>query len=128
MRQLTATLMKRVTWLVLVAYTVLMFKPVMPVVMDVLAHTFWEQQHMLTVHEVNGKFHVHNELVKASHQSEKDKQAAGNKYAMGEYLPVISINKAQAPSKFYFKKDTYRFYSCFYPFSCHDIDNPPPEA
>ena len=96
--------------------------------MDVLAHTFWEQQHMLTVHEVNGKFHVHNELVQASHQSEKDKQAMGAKYVAGEYFPVAVACKIIAASMYYFEKTLYGCYKCFLPFSVYTTDSPPPQA
>jgi len=126
-RGLKVLLMKRIAWLILVAYTLLIFKPVMPVVIDVLAHTFWEQQHLLTVHEVNGKFHVHNELVNASHQSEKDKQSASGKYITDEYFPETR-SVIYAPQELYTDIDIFLFYSPFYPFSIRDIDNPPPEA
>jgi len=124
-KRLKAMLMNRLTWLVLFSYTLLLFKPVMPVFMDVLAHTFWEQQHLLTVHEVNGKFHVHNELVN-SHQSDKDKQA-NSKSEVNEYLPV-TVSKLFVYRAHFYIKTMYNFYSCFYPFSSLDKDNPPPEA
>ena len=88
--QLKKLLMRRLTWLVIFSYTLLILKPAMPVFMDALAHTFWEQQHLLVVHEVHGKFHVHYEMLKASHPSDKDKQASENKSGIEEYLPVAA--------------------------------------
>ena len=127
-KELKRLLMKRLTWMVLIAYTALMFRPAMPVVMDVLAHTFWEQQHMLTVHEVNGKFHVHNELVDASHQSDKDKQSSAAKAMIDEYLPVKPVKIGQQLISNFSEMETYLAYNCFYPSSSSDLDVPPPRA
>jgi hypothetical protein len=124
--KLKEVVMKRLTWIVLFSYTLLMFRPVMPVVMDVLAHTFWEQQHLLVVHEVNGKFHVHNELVNISHESGKDKQANTAKYQMQECIPVSSLLVHSSLKKTIIE-DTYPAYHCFYPFSSFDSDSPPPK-
>jgi len=124
---LKAILMRKITWLVIISYTLLMFKPVMPIVMDVLAHTFWEQRHLMTVHEVHGKFHVHYELINASHQSDKDKSATNNKFQAEEYLPVTA-NIVHKPVTYFPEKAIYRCYSCFYSFFSSGIDNPPPEA
>jgi len=118
-------LRRNITWLVLVSYTLLMFRPVMPVVMDKLAHTFWEQQHMLVVHEVNGKFHVHNELVKATHQSEKDKQSVAGKYQVEECItvaaPALPVAGAAEVCK-----NKYPVLKCFYSFCAADLEVPPP--
>ena len=39
-------------------------KPVMPLVQDVVAHTFFEHQHIATVHQDEGKSHVGKEIGK----------------------------------------------------------------
>ncbi len=126
-RSLKRLMMKRLTWLVLIAYSLLLVKPVVPIAMDVLAHTFWEQQHLLTVHEINGKFHLHNELVRSSHQSEKDKQSASSKVECEQYLPTFSFISRPVIS-FLVRQDMYPHYQCFYCHSLIRIDNPPPEA
>ena len=83
---------------------------------------------MLTVHEVNGKFHVHNELVNASHQSDKDKQSSAAKGIIDEYLPVKPVKIAQLLITNFSELKTYLAYSCFYPSSSSDLDVPPPRA
>jgi hypothetical protein len=103
-----------------------MFKPVMPVVMDVLAHTFWEQQHMLVVHEVNGQFHVHNELISVSHPSEKDKESAAAKFQVEECIPVTAVFYYQCLHNA-LQKQAYRLHTCVYPSSFPEIDAPPPK-
>jgi hypothetical protein len=64
-----------------------MFKPAMPLVADALAHTFWEQQHLMAVHEVHGQFHIHTELSKAAHQSDSEKSNE-LKYEIVQYVHV----------------------------------------
>ena len=62
--------MKRpILYLLLITYTAGIFKPVLPFVTDVIAHTFFYYKHVSTVHSVNGKNHVHNEFI---HEAKKD--------------------------------------------------------
>ena len=49
-------------------------KPIVVVVEDVLAHTFWKMQHMATVHFENGHYHLHNELSDISEKENKNSQ------------------------------------------------------
>lgn len=39
-----------------------LIKPTMPLIKDVLAHTFFEKSHKATVHYENGRYHLHIEL------------------------------------------------------------------
>jgi hypothetical protein len=48
--------------LLLTVYVLSIFKPLGPLVEDTLAHTFWEMQHIVTVHEEHGHFHMHIEM------------------------------------------------------------------
>lgn len=88
MRELKMMLLHKLTWIVLIAYTLLLVKPVLPIAADKIAHTFWNTQHMLTVHEVNGKFHVHQEMVQGARQTEKEKHAASSKADVQECVQV----------------------------------------
>ncbi len=73
-------------WLVIFCYTLLIFNPILPIATDIVAHTFWEKEHIMTVHQENGKFHVHWDLVRNAKQSEKDKNAAGAKSGSEDHL------------------------------------------
>lgn len=53
-------------YLLLAVYAFALVRPILPVVTDVVAHTFFKMQHIATVHVENGKYHVHIELEKAS--------------------------------------------------------------
>ncbi|HRD58931.1 MAG TPA: hypothetical protein PK504_12830 [Ferruginibacter sp.] len=50
--------------IILLSYTALLFKPVMPHITDFVEHVFFYAKHIATVHVENGKFHVHVESAK----------------------------------------------------------------
>lgn len=54
--------------IILISYTALLFKPVMPFVNDFVGHVFFYAKHLATVHEENGRFHVHLEAAKTSRE------------------------------------------------------------
>ncbi len=66
------------TYLFLVAYTVGIIKPTLPVISDIIAHTFQELEHTNTVHKHNGENHVHLEI-EASEKEETNKNTSTHK-------------------------------------------------
>jgi hypothetical protein len=121
-------LMRDLARLTLFSYILLVFNPVMPVIADKMAHTFWEEYHLVTVHGVYGNFHVHMQLADNAKQADKDKSAPGSsKSGSDEYfhiipatlynfLSVCSISKSYPPNKFYS------------PVSYQDVDYQPPKV
>lgn len=61
------------SWVLLVAYALFILKPVVPVIVDKLAHTFWLNFHVAVVHVENGKEHVHYELSRMAKDFGNDK-------------------------------------------------------
>lgn len=61
--------------LLLLVYVTGLVKPLMPIVQDMLAHTFYKMEHMATVHYENGKYHVHTELQQEAQKSEPQKKS-----------------------------------------------------
>ena len=59
---------KVIVYTFLCIYSFALLKPIMPVVDDVIAHTFYKMQHLATVHFENGKYHVHTELANDASQ------------------------------------------------------------
>lgn len=51
-------------YMLLSVYTLAVIKPVLPLLADAIEHTFNQSGHLLTVHYENGKYHVHQEMVK----------------------------------------------------------------
>ncbi len=120
-------LMRDLAKATLFSYILLVLNPVMPVVADKIAHTFWEKYHLLTVHEINGKFHVHMEMAKAATQSEKDKSAPNSQSDLDEYVHLIT-NISYDFSNNYFVRISYLPCTITYPVVCPDIHYHPPKA
>ena len=70
---------KTLLYLLIFTYSASIFKPVMPYLSDAIDHTFYYAEHVKTVHFENGKYHVHNELVKHSRSSTNDDKDAMQK-------------------------------------------------
>ncbi len=62
-------LKKVLVYLMLTVYTFGLIKPVIPIINDVLAHTFFKNEHIATIHYENGKQHIHLELIKEATKS-----------------------------------------------------------
>lgn len=57
---------KLLLYIILISYTALLFKPVMPYVSDFADHVFFYAKHMATVHAENGQWHVHFETAQST--------------------------------------------------------------
>ncbi|MGL5889352.1 MAG: hypothetical protein ACRC3B_05670 [Bacteroidia bacterium] len=53
---------RQLATILLLCYASVLLRPLVPVVSDFLAHTFWSSEHIATVHYENGHYHVHYEL------------------------------------------------------------------
>lgn len=119
-------LMQELSYVVLFAYTFFIVAPVVPMLADLLAHTFWEQEHLSTAHRRYGQHHVGIEMEKAEKRAAAN--AGGNnrvagmdelvhrpeRYLTFELEPVAAL------------KRTYSLFTCGYTFCYPDIDYPPP--
>ena len=70
---------KLILHIVLLSYTVIILKPVLPYVSDFAGHVFFYAQHMATVHVENGKLHIHQEIVNNAKKSASQKEAPSSK-------------------------------------------------
>jgi hypothetical protein len=59
----------------LLLYSLVMFKPLMPLVSDVLSHVFAEAIHIATVHAKYGSHHLEKELAKTAGDNSKNHNA-----------------------------------------------------
>jgi hypothetical protein len=69
---LTGKMKKLFLHIILISYTALLFKPVMPYVNDFISHAFFYAKHMATVHMENGQYHVHFEAAENSKQEKNE--------------------------------------------------------
>ena len=65
-------------YIILLSYAVVMLKPVLPYINDVISHTFFYAHHMATVHYENGKYHVHYEIARDIKDQKSDKSTSSN--------------------------------------------------
>ena len=75
----------------LLLYTIIVCKPHLPVVRDVLAHTFWAQAHIVEVHHHHGAAHLHYELKEAAKQDSTDTTTIKN----SDSVPVHLLTQHQ---------------------------------
>lgn len=68
----------------MITYALGVIKPTLPFVYDAVAHAFFYQHHITTVHMVNGKQHVHHEFV----QAEKKENSGNNSASLKKIIPT----------------------------------------
>ncbi|MGZ4033872.1 MAG: hypothetical protein ACXVP4_03330 [Bacteroidia bacterium] len=83
---------KFVVYTFLYIYAFGLIKPIMPIVNDVIAHTFYKMEHLATVHFENGKYHVHAELATEAGKQNNDAKGS-NQFSSNETLASHIINK-----------------------------------
>lgn len=85
-------LLRDVVCLVLLSYCLLIFNSLIPLTVDLLAHTFWKKDHLERVHKVKGQSHIDDDLVKISKQAEKDESSASKTTDISAHLiPSLSF-------------------------------------
>ena len=95
MRELKSVMRVKIAWLLILAYALVLVKPVMPVIADAAAHAMWESRHIATVHEEHGKFHLHYEVLQSNAGSEKEKHAPVYKSMIADDLFILPVQGVQ---------------------------------
>ena len=104
---------KLVLSILLMCYTIVMFKPVLPFIADFISHAFFYTQHMATVHYENGKYHVHYEAAKNIKEDATGKTASSS-----------SSKKDTAPTE-YFSPTIFADFIIYYFSNTHSFTNAP---
>jgi hypothetical protein len=71
-------------------YTAAQLRPLIAVVQDVVAHTFFKLQHTATVHYENGHYHLHKELKDISEEDNSSPTESSSQKAdevLSSHLP-----------------------------------------
>ena len=113
--------------ILLLSYTVVMVKPVLPYISDFAAHTFYYAQHMATVHYQNGKFHVHREIIDNAKKNDPAKENPSSKKgdSVNDHISLLQNNKQPC----FHEINNYRIsYSSSLPSSYLQADYPPPRV
>lgn len=79
----------------LLLYITIACKPTIPLVQNVWAHTFYEQEHIATVHHQNGQNHVYYEAAKAANNEDRngDKPAKSKSFGNDMSFHFGTTNK-----------------------------------
>lgn len=72
-------ILRDITLLLLLSYLLLIFNSWLPLTMDALAHTFWKNEHLTSVHHVKGTSHLADELISVAKHAEKNSSAGSEK-------------------------------------------------
>jgi hypothetical protein len=75
-----------ISFYLILVYSSLILKPVLPIVNDSLSHVFALAKHLATVHAVYGANHVQLEIVETNKPGEKSKTQ--NPYRAGDSVPL----------------------------------------
>ncbi|MBS1617802.1 MAG: hypothetical protein JST76_04755 [Bacteroidetes bacterium] len=96
-RREKALMMGKLSKFILFFYVLSLLRPAVPMVADLVAHTFYEQEHIMMVHEVKGRFHIHDEIGKNLSHSEQEKGNV-NSVDVVEYCHASIVHLPPAPS------------------------------
>jgi len=109
--------MKRIiAYYLLLFYIVAACKPFLPLVGDVLAHTFWQDHHAATVHRDQGDRHLHDQL-----QESASDQNNGDSPAASRYSESVSAHFAPHPQLAFIHSSPALVYRQYYK---TDLPNP----
>lgn len=89
---------KLILYIVLLSYTVVMLKPVLPYVSDFIGHVFFYAQHMATVHVENGKMHIHKEIVDNAKKAASQKELPSSQKDNSTNDHIILQQKESIPN------------------------------
>lgn len=73
----------------LLLYTFALCKPILPLIQDEVAHTFWKAEHLATVHQHHGDQHAEEEIAEAEHEEDTDKHPATTKISEPVSVHVV---------------------------------------
>lgn len=88
-----------IAYYMMLLYFTVMFKPLIPIVKDTIAHTFAEAIHIATVHAIYGSNHLQKELADTSSDSANNKHQNNTN---GEDQVQVHVSFTACAYNFYF--------------------------
>ena len=120
--------MRFCTRLVMISYALLMMKPVMPILMDNMAHSLWAKQHYRVAHKHGGEEHVHFELQKIEKEDDRGKGQVRHEWQTDTAPHVAATAPAFNGIRRFYPRPVYADYACRYPVIYTIPDYPPPRV
>ena len=110
-------------YLLLISYGNATVQPVMPYIIDALAHVLNYKGHIATVHSHNGKAHVHQEIQELQKQSKDKHPQSSEKFEKAQKDQIqndivsttLFILEKQSSNSFYEKKECNTLLNKFFP-------------
>ena len=117
---------KTALYILLFAYSILMLKPLSPIISDSIAHVFFYARHMATVHYEHGKFHVHRDIVAEAKKEAGSKESPSSKKedTTGEHLVLLQRHTIHGDDN----RTSYPVIPSPLPEQSNRADYPPPET
>jgi hypothetical protein len=118
--------MQDVSYLVLCSYIFYIFSPYLPLAADLLAHTFWQKEHLQTAHHAHGSNHVGLEIIKLEKRTGKENADNNQKSDLESFSHTAAIDiHLDYPAERIIKR-VYAVFTSATPTPYPDIDYPPP--
>ena len=106
-----------------------MCKPIIPLVQDLWAHTFYEQEHIATVHHQNGQNHVHYEVAKAANENKNgDNTSKPKSFDNDTLFHFAAVNQLRFNDNIPLSIQTYFYRLNILPVVFTAINLPPPKV
>lgn len=116
---------KNILYILLISYTSMLCKPLLPYVVDTVEHILLYNQHLATVHVENGEMHVHKEAVDAGADQQDDQPNTTIKKSSTSWDHLApSFANSYTPSFIKIALNQHLPISSYYTFSFSDY--PPP--
>ncbi len=119
---------KDIAILTLLSYLLFSFNTCIPLFTDLLAHTFWEKEHLAIEHKLHGKNHTGLEIVKISNETAKEKATGNSKINTKDCNHILAFTIKICTTITITETSIYSFYQRQYSAQPINKDYPPPRA
>lgn len=120
-------LKKILLYLLLFSYATVLLKPVLPLLGDAVAHTFWRMEHISSTHFENGKYHVHFELLQSAKKTDDGNSNPRIEVFATPHI-ITNINCYNFFADCHVQCIPYTIWQSYLPFPYLQSNYPPPKA
>lgn len=110
----------------LLVYLAAIVKPVIPIIKDAIAHSFWRIEHIKIVHHSHGHHHTHIEIKSSS---DKDKETpTATRYQEPVSVHIFTHKRIEIARHYSFVEKNYPDYMNVLSNAFRQVITPPPKA
>lgn len=120
-------LMQDFSVLMLISYVFYIFSPYLPIAADIIAHTFWKEEHLQAAHYMHGGNHVGIEIIKLEKRTGRESANSTQKDELESLSHISGVDiLLDFPTERIIER-VYALLNIFTPTIYCDIDYPPPK-